>query len=122
MVASSSKNKVDFTEGKIFPKLIRYAIPIMLTGLLSTLYNATDMIVVGKFAPDGTNAMGAVGSCGSLISLCYALFVGVSAGAGILTAQSIGAKRHDNIKKIIDTSIVFSSIVGMLLLIIGTYQ
>ena len=111
--------KVDFTEGKITPKLIKFAIPIMLTGLLQMLYNASDMIVVGNFAENGSHAMGAVGACAALINMIVGLFIGISVGAGVVVARNVGAKRLDNIKSIIDTSIVFSLICGIFVCAFG---
>ncbi|MBO5850722.1 MAG: MATE family efflux transporter, partial [Clostridia bacterium] len=111
--------KVDFTEGKITPKLIKFAIPIMLTGLLQMLYNASDMIVVGNFAPNGSHAMGAVGACSALINMIVGLFIGISVGAGVVVARNVGAKRLDNIKSIIDTSIIFSLICGIIVCVFG---
>ena len=71
-----SANKVDFTEGKITPTLIKFAIPIILTGLLQMFYNASDMMVVGNFAENGTNAVGGIGACTSLITMILGLFLG----------------------------------------------
>lgn len=109
----------DFTQGPIFGKLIGFALPLMATGLLQTLYNASDMIVVGRFSPSGENSMGAVGSCSALISLIINLFIGLAVGAGVLTAQSFGAKKYDDIKKIVNTSVIGSSVCGAVLAIFG---
>ena len=68
----------DLTEGALLPKIISFTIPLMLTGLLQTLYNATDMIVVGLFS--SSVAMGAVGACASLIGLIVNTFIGLSVG------------------------------------------
>ena len=96
MSNKAKKIGADFTEGPILMKMLKFVLPIMATGLLQTLYNASDMIVVGNFSPNGSFAMGAVGACGSLISLCINLFVGISSGVGVCVAQSIGAGRHDD--------------------------
>ena len=114
-----SKRIVDFTEGPIFGKMLRFAVPIMATALLQTLYNASDMIVVGNFSPNGSFAMGAVGACGSLISLCVNLFVGLSTGVGVCVAQSIGAGRHEVARKYTHTSFLISLICGIALGIFG---
>ncbi len=115
----ATKRVVNFTEGPIFGKMIKFALPIMATALLQTLYNASDMIVVGNFSPNGSFAMGAVGACGSLISLCVNLFVGLSTGVGVCVAQSIGAGRHDIAKKYTHTSFLISLICGIALAIFG---
>ncbi len=112
----------DFTEGPIFGKLIRFALPLMATGLLQTLYNASDMIVVGRFSPSKEIAMGAVGSCSALINLILNLFMGLATGAGVLAAQNIGAKKYDHLKKVVDTSLISSLICGVILAIFGFFM
>lgn len=112
----------DFTEGPIFGKLIRFALPLMATGLLQTLYNASDMIVVGRFSPSKEIAMGAVGSCSALINLILNLFMGLATGAGVLAAQNIGAKRYDHLKKVVDTSLISSLICGVILSVFGFFM
>lgn len=109
----------DFTEGPIFGKLIRFALPLMATGLLQTLYNASDMIVVGRFSPSGENSMGAVGACSSLIALIVHLFIGLAVGAGVLAAQNFGAKKYDDIKRVLNTSIIGSLVCGTAIAIFG---
>lgn len=113
------KNSVDFTEGKVTGKIIKFVIPIIITGLLQMLYNASDMIVVGNFSSNGTNAMGGVGSSNALISVIVGLVFGVSAGTSVVTAKNIGAKTYDNIKTVIDTSIIFSLILGIIVGVFG---
>lgn len=115
----TKRGVVDFTEGPVFGKMIRFALPIMVTALLQTLYNASDMIVVGNFSENGSFAMGAVGACGSLISLCVNLFVGLSSGVGVCVAQSIGAGRHDVARRYTHTSALISLICGVALGIFG---
>ena len=80
MGAVKGKAIVDFTEGRITGKMIKFALPLMATALLQSLYNAADMIVVANFAPNGSFAMGAVGACGSLFSLFINFFLGLSVG------------------------------------------
>ncbi len=113
------KNSVDFTEGKVTGKIIKFVIPIIITGLLQMLYNASDMIVVGNLSSNGTNAMGGVGSSNALISVVVGLVFGVSAGTSVATAKNIGAKTYDNIKTVIDTSIIFSLILGVVVGVLG---
>lgn len=109
----------DFTSGPILGKLILFALPIMATGLLQTFYNASDMIIVGNFATSGANAMGAVGACTSLINLIINLFTGLAIGAGVLASHHVGAKRYDELKKVVDTSIIASFFSGTVLALIG---
>lgn len=110
------------TEGPLLGKMIKFALPLIATGLLQVLYNASDMIVVGNFSPSGANAMGAVGACGSLINLIVNLFLGLSVGAGIVVAQNVGAKRFGDVKEIIHTSFAASLILGTILAIFGFFM
>jgi len=119
-VAVKSKNN-DFTEGPILGKLIKFALPLMATGLLQTLYNASDMIVVGRFSESGANCMGAVGACSALIALIVNLFIGIATGAGVLSAQAVGAKKYENVRKIINSSVIASLCCGVVLAIFGFF-
>ncbi len=121
MSGTKGKAVVDFTEGRITGKMIKFALPLMATALLQSLYNAADMIVVGNFAPNGSFAMGAVGACGSLISLFTNFFLGLSAGVGVCVAQNIGAKRFDSVKKYVHTAALLSLICGIALGIFGFF-
>ena len=121
MSAVKGKAIVDFTEGRITGKMIKFALPLMATALLQSLYNAADMIVVANFAPNGSFAMGAVGACGSLFSLFINFFLGLSVGVGICVAQNIGAKRPDEVKKYVHTAAVMSFVCGIVLGVIGFF-
>ena len=101
------KPVADFTEGRITGKMIKFALPLMATALLQSFYNAADMMVVGNFAPNGAFAMGAVGACGSLITLFTNFFLGLSAGVGVCVAQNIGAKRLENVKNYVPYEEIF---------------
>ena len=86
----ASKHEIDMTEGKLLPKIIAFALPLLLTSVLQLLFNSADMIVVGKFV--GDDAVGAVGSTGSLSALIINLAIGFSGGAGVVLASAYGAK------------------------------
>ncbi|MBO5744999.1 MAG: MATE family efflux transporter [Clostridia bacterium] len=107
----------DLTSGALLPKIISFTIPLMLTGLLQTLYNATDMIVVGYFS--SSVAMGAVGACASLIGLIVNTFIGLSVGAAVCVARDFGAKKYAEVEKVVGTSFVFSGICGIIIAIFG---
>ena len=81
---------VDMCSGPILRKMIVFTLPIMFSGLFQLLFNATDIIVVGKFA--GDNALAAVGSNSALINLMTNLFIGLSIGANVVAARYCGAK------------------------------
>ena len=121
MSEANKKAVVDFTDGKIAGKMIKFAMPLMATALLQSLYNAADMIVVANFAPNGSFAMGAVGACGSLFSLFVNFFLGLSVGVGICVAQNIGARRPEQVKKYVHTAAVMSLICGIAMGVLGFF-
>ncbi len=118
-MATAAKKQYNMTEGPLLGKMLKYAFPLMATGLLQVLYNASDMIVVGNLSSAGSVAMGAVGSCGPLINLLVNFFMGLSVGTGICVAQGIGAKRHDEVKDVVHTSLLGGLICGLFVGIFG---
>ena len=119
MTKVQTKHQYNMTEGPLLGKMIRYALPLMATGLLQVLYNASDMIVVGRFSSAGSIAMGAVGSCGPLINLLVNAFMGLSVGTGICVAQGIGAGRHKQVKDVVHTSLLGGLICGIFIGVFG---
>lgn len=108
---------INMTEGAILPLLIRFTVPIMLSGLLQQLYGAMDSAVVGQFS--GPDSLGAVGSTASLTNLIIAVFLGMSTGAGIIVAQLIGADDAKGVKKTVHTSIALAVVSGIFLTVAG---
>ena len=98
------RNKsVDITKGALLPLIISYAIPLVLAGLVQTLFNAADMAVLGAFDKSSdSSAVGAVGATGALINLIVSSIVGLSAGTNVILARAVGAKDEDRAKKIVD--------------------
>ncbi|MBP3727878.1 MAG: MATE family efflux transporter, partial [Pseudobutyrivibrio sp.] len=94
-------------------------IPIILSGVLQLLFNAADVIVVGRFA--GEASLAAVGSTGSLINLMTNLFIGMSVGANVCAAQFYGGGQYKDVKKTVHTSTAFSIICGVVLIFIGLF-
>ena len=113
-----NKKKLTFTEGPMFFRILTFAIPIMLTGVLQILYNMADNIVVGQFSGD-PYALGAVGSTASLNNLIIAMLLGTSAGTGVVIAQSIGAKRDRDVVRGVHTALVFAFFAGIFLSTLG---
>lgn len=105
--------------GPLFGPMIRYTIPIILTGILQLLFNAADLIVVGQFC--GNVSVAAVGATSSLINLLVNLFIGLSVGAGVRVAQSLGAGNADDTHRIVHTSIPTAIIGGIILTVIGLF-
>jgi len=106
-----NKRNIDATEGPIFSKMIAFVIPLMLTNLMQQLYSMADNIVVGQFSGD-PNALGAVGSSGAFTSLLTAIFIGFSAGSGVVVARSFGARDYNTLSRAAHTAIVFGLIFG----------
>ena len=105
------------TEGPVLGKMIRFTLPVMASGVLQLLFNAADVAVVGQFAGDA--AMAAVGSCGALINLIVNLFIGLAVGAGVIAAQDLGAKRYDDVRRLVSTSLTASLVGGVAVMILG---
>ncbi len=117
MPASARSGQMLMTEGPLLGKMIRFTLPIMASGILQLLFNAADVAVVGKFVGDA--AMAAVGGCSSLINLVVNLFIGLSVGAGVVAAQDLGARRYEDVNKLISTSLTASLIGGVLVGVFG---
>ena len=111
-------HEIDMTNGPIFSKVLLFSLPLMLTGILQLLFNAADMIVVGKFA--GSLALAAVGSTGSLINLLVNVFIGTSTGANVLTARFYGSHNEAEMHKCVHTSMALSGILGIFVGIFGS--
>lgn len=110
-------NPADMCEGPLFKKIVVYTIPIMLTGILQLLFNAADLVVVGRFC--GSVSVAAVGATGSLINLIVNLFIGLSVGAGVSVAHAIGENNHKSVHDTVHTAIPTALISGLILTVIG---
>ncbi len=109
--------KIDMLNGSLWDKILFYAIPLAVTGILQQLFNAADLAVVGQFR--GPHAMAAVGSNAPVISLLINFFIGISLGTNVVLANAIGAKDESRIRKCVHTSIYTSARCGVLLTIFG---
>lgn len=114
------KNKsyeMDMCNGPLFGKILLFAVPLMLSGILQLLFNAADIVVVGRFA--GSQALAAVGSTSSLINLLINVFVGLSVGANVLVARYYGGQKDKDVSETVHTAITTSIISGLFLVILG---
>ena len=116
-MAGLNKKELNITQGSLLKKIILFAIPLILTGLLQQLYNAADLVVVGLF--EGEIALAAVGATGSLTNLVVGLFMGLSVGAGVSVAHHVGAEEYGEVKRVIHTAIPVSFILGIVVSIVG---
>ena len=103
--------------GTIMDKLISFALPLMLSGILQLMFNAVDIIVVGRFS--GSEALAAVGSTTALINIFVNLFIGISLGANVLAARFYAAGRHKEMSKTVHTAILFALISGIVMAFVG---
>ena len=109
--------EIDMTHGPLLGKIVRFAIPLAISGILQLLFNAADIIVVGQFV--GPQALAAVGSTSALINLIVNLFIGLSVGANVLVAQYYGASDTKALRETVHTSVLASLIFGCIVLVIG---
>lgn len=119
MSYSRSSNKIDMTEGHIFVKLLQFSVPLILSSVLQILFNAADVIVVGRFA--GDNSLAAVGSTGSLINLLVNLFIGLSVGTNVVAANFFGSGNRNGLRKSVQTAMILSVYSGIILTILGIF-
>ncbi len=117
LLTKPSKHEIDMTVGNLFPQIISFAIPLVLTSILQLLFNSADMIVVGKFVSN--DAVGAVGATGALNSLIINLAIGLSGGAGVVLSSAYGAKKQEYAHKVLHTAMVLSVISGVLIAVVG---
>jgi len=114
---SSQTNKIDMCNGPILPGIIAFSLPLMLSSCLQLLFNAADVIVVGRFA--GNESLAAVGSTSPLTSLLINLFIGLSIGANVIVGLSLGSQDDIAAKKSVHTAITISLLSGLALIGIG---
>ena len=105
------------TNGPLVGKIIRFAIPLALSGILQLLFNAADIVVAGRFA--GNQALAAVGSTGALINLIVNLFIGLSIGVNVLVARYYGGGNRQDLYETVHTAVLISVISGVVLIFIG---
>ena len=109
--------QINMTEGPIFSKLLKFSIPLIFSSLLQLLFNAADIVVVGRFS--GDNALAAVGSTGSLINLLVNLFQGLSIGTNVVAAHYFGANRKSELKETVHTAMLLSIYSGIIMTAVG---
>lgn len=109
--------EMDMCSGPLLGKILLFAIPLMLSSILQLLFNAADVVVVGRFT--GSTALAAVGSTSSLINLLVNLFIGVSVGANVLVARFYGARDEENIQQTVHTAVLTAIIGGVALIFAG---
>ena len=104
-------------EGPLFQNIILYTIPVMLTGVLQLLFNAADLVIVGRFC--GSISVAAVGATGAITNLIVNLFIGLSVGAGVTVAHGLGGEDDDVVSRTVHTAVPTALITGVILACIG---
>lgn len=116
---NAKKYEIDMCNGPLLGKILIFYLPLMLSGILQLLFNAADIVVVGRFA--GNEALAAVGSTSSLTNLLVNLFIGLSVGANVLVARFYGGGKSNELKEMVQTAIATSVIGGILLIFVGFF-
>lgn len=111
------KRNVDMINGSISKNLVRFVVPMILTGVLQLMFNACDLVVVGQFA--GDRALAAVGATGALINLLVNAFIGLSTGVNIIAAHAYGARDGERVEKIVHTSFFLALVCGVVVAVAG---
>lgn len=119
MTEKTKKYEIDMCNGPLFGKILLFTLPLMLSGILQLLFNAADMIVVGRW--EGSEALAAVGSTGPLINLLVNVFIGLSVGANVLVARYFGAGQDKELSEMVHTAILTAFICGVALIFIGFF-
>ncbi|MGI6094835.1 MAG: MATE family efflux transporter [Lachnospiraceae bacterium] len=117
---SKKKYEIDMCSGSVLKKLLLFAVPLMFSSMLQLLFNAADIVIVGRFA--GDNSLAAVGSNTALIGLMTNLFVGLSVGVNVLAARLYGAGEKEELNRAVHTAMLLSMISGVLLTVIGIFM
>ncbi len=110
---------ITMTEGPLLINLLKFSYPLILTGILQLLFNAADIVVVGKYA--GTQALAAVGSTGALINLLVNVFMGLAVGASVVVAQRYGAQDYKGVQDTVHTSILAATLCGVFVMLLGFF-
>ena len=112
-----NKYEIDMCNGSIMDKLISFSLPLMISGMLQLMFNAVDIVVVGRFT--GSSALAAVGSTTALIAVFTNLFIGISLGANVLAARFYATDRQKEMSETVHTSILFALLSGMVMAVVG---
>ncbi len=111
------KNEMDMTTGNLAKKILLYSLPMICSGLLQLLYNATDLVVCGMFGSE--HSVGAISATNALTNLIIQLFLGLSVGSNVLMARCFGSAQKEKGQRVAYTAMIFSVVLGVFLGIFG---
>ena len=117
MQKEKKASSMDMIHGSLWNKILLFALPLAASSILQQLFNSVDTAVVGRFA--SSQALAAVGSNSSLISLMINLFLGVSLGSNVVIAHYIGQGSEKNIKTAVHTAMLVAVLCGFFVLLLG---
>lgn len=112
-----AKTSTDLTEGALGKQIFLFSLPLMISNVLQVLFNMSDIAVVGQFA--GSEALGAVGSTTTLVTLFTGFLIGVGCGVNVLVARYFGAHKEKDLTETIHTSAIVCLTAGLLVLLFG---
>lgn len=113
-------NSSAMTRGPLFKNIWLYTFPIIVTGILQLLFNAADLIVVGRYS--GSLSVAAVGATGSITNLIVNLFIGLAVGASVCIAQAAGSGDRERLHRLVHTAMPASAICGVIMTVIGVFE
>lgn len=116
-VLKSNKYEIDMCSGSIMDKLISFSLPLMLSGILQLMFNAVDIVIVGRFT--GSEALAAVGSTSALINMFTNLFIGISLGSNVLAARYYASGKTKEMSETVHTAILFALLSGIVMAFVG---
>ena len=116
-MADPRSKELNMLDGPILPRILQFTLPLAATGMLQLLFNAADVIVVGKFS--GSIALAAVGATSTLVNLIVNTFIGISVGVNILVARRIGCHDADGVSRASHCAVALSALLGLLVMAIG---
>ncbi len=119
-IFKGKRSDIDMTEGSIYKNLISFALPLLAGNLFQQLYNLVDTWVIGQTGENG--AFAAVGSVGPVINILIGFFLGLSSGAGVIISQYFGAKKEEDVSKVVHTSMLMTIILGVIFTAVGIFM
>ncbi|MBO5564703.1 MAG: MATE family efflux transporter [Lachnospiraceae bacterium] len=111
--------EMDMTSGSLLPKILTFAIPLMISGILQLLFNAADIVIAGRFAASADRAIAAVGSTSSIVNLLVSLFIGMSVGVNVLAARFFATKQVKEMQETVHTAVALSLAGGIIMILVG---
>ena len=116
---NEKKYEIDMSRGPMLMNLLRFSMPLLLTGVLQLFYNAADIVVVGRFS--GSDSLAAVGSTGSAVNLIINIFTGLSVGTAVAVSKAFGANDVKELSRTVHTSFLLSIILGIFVGVFGFF-